>query len=195
MKNLTINNRNLAGLVSKDAHRPSMQHVYYNPAPDLSKTNLEISEGMGVLVATNGHLMGVFEVEPSEGDSEALIPLEAFKGLTKNGEILTNGSIEATRKDGSTAAFPNELERDGPFPNWQAVWPNQETESVEAIGFNPLYLKTLYESIPGTPSEKQEKVRMEFHGPNRAIVFSPVDSSPHEPRILLMPMMLDAAYS
>ena len=190
MRNLTINNRNLAGLVSKDPIRPSMQHVYYNPSPEPSTTGPSITEGMGVLVATNGHLMGVFEVEPSEGDSEALIPLDAFKGLTKNGQILTNGSIEASRPYGATAVFPNEIDRDGPFPNWQAVWPDGETEGVEAIGFNPRYLKTLYESIPGKPSEKG-KVRMEFRGASRAIVFSPVDSSPHEPRILLMPMMLD----
>lgn len=102
---------------------------------------VEVRKGQGVLVATDGSVLGAhaFPVDADEPDAEFIIPLDAIKALKARGstsvEILRDGMTLTIRTpDGDTQATAI----DGKFPDWRRVMPDRP--SGEHAHFDPDHL-------------------------------------------------------
>jgi len=105
---------------SKDASRPAIAEPF-----------LDIKDGAGVVVATNGRAMAIVPVEVTEKDASGYLSadcLKAARKLTKQDVILeANGVV--TMANGAT--MPREgLARNEKFPNWRQVMPSDEGYDV-----------------------------------------------------------------
>lgn len=152
---LTLTHKNVKAAVSHDSLRPAMQGALYRP---------EEKE----LVATNGHILVRWPVEPSEGDTPGVVPLDAFHttGIHKNKrnedpELRTNGKIETV---GNVATKVTEFV-DEEYPQFERVWTENEDPTFE-IGFSLDTLQQLIDSFPASANNRS--VRFRFSSKNRA---------------------------
>lgn len=165
--------KHLKGIVSHNYFRPAMMGVKYEPQNNR-------------IVATNGYVLGVFDVIPSEGDVECILPLEAFdyKGLvSKNGtvEIKTNGKIEVIGDIGRKTLEPiNET-----YPDWECVWPKDPNNATATISFDLDLVDCIRNAIPS----KEKKVTLAFNGERQACVVTPIDPDAGC-KFLLMPYFI-----
>ena len=110
------------------ASKDSTRHVLMAPF-------LEVKEGKGNLIATNGQGLVVIPVEISESDVSGHIPLTALKESRKGKvaePILECSEKAILLQDG--ASFPRvDL---GNFPNWRQVIPDQEGKTLRRVALN-----------------------------------------------------------
>lgn len=98
---------------SKDAHRPAIGEPY-----------LDVKDGAGFLVSTNGKAMAIVPVEVTDKDASGFLSGECLKAgrkLTRQDVVLEANGV-ATLTNGAT--MPREgVGRNEKFPNWRQVVP------------------------------------------------------------------------
>lgn len=95
--------------------------------------SLEIEEGEGRLIATNGRTLAVIPVELSKGDEPGLVPGEALGTKRRGEECMECGHAqegdvigvpgEVLVSGGKAVVVPLCLEATGKFPEWRGVLP------------------------------------------------------------------------
>ena len=164
----TINARQLKNLASNDCLKPSLRGVFLNT---------EKKE----LCATDGHVLGRYQVEVAETDNNAVLPLAAFEyktgrqGYTAE-EFAVNGNVSRTTCHNSTeqkerAEFPLIDER---FPDYEQVLP-VDTPEYE-IGVDLKLLQKIAAAMP----TKEKTVKLSFSGPVGAIRIEPTAGAADE---------------
>lgn len=147
--------------------------------------SLEIEDGMGRLVATNGRALAVVPVELSEGDEPGLVPREAIgappqnvEGLDDDGEwysvraALPQAEIRV-RKGGSSVTHDHKAP-EGEFPKWNSVLPAADAPGTLVVKLSTELLHDLARAIgaaekgvtlripqPGADGEIRTAIRVE----------------------------------
>ena len=182
----TINARQLKNLASNDCLKPSLRGVFLNT---------EKKE----LCATDGHVLGRYQVEVSETDHNAVLPLSAFEYKTGKqgytvGEFAVNGNVSRTTCHNSTgqeerAEFPLVDER---YPDYENVLPVDNPEYE--IGVDLKLLQKIAAAMP----TKEKTVKLSFSGPVGAIRIEPTAGAADEMKgngekfsFIVMPMRLE----
>jgi DNA polymerase III sliding clamp (beta) subunit (PCNA family) len=139
----------------------------------INEPYLEIVEGKGTLVATNGMIMSMVPVEIEEGDVEGYVNQEAIKASRKTFKprdvktFKASGCIQLF--DGQT--FPrNGKARDYQFPKFRQVIPKFDKPTIK-IGIDATLLARLAEAM-GT-----EGVVLEIQDEFSPILVTPSNSS------------------
>jgi DNA polymerase III sliding clamp (beta) subunit (PCNA family) len=124
---------------------------------------LDVQDGKGTLVATDGRKMVILGVELGQNDVQGWVSIPALvaarKAAGKSPDVVIecNGACKLT--DGT--AFPRPLDSDFRFPNWRQVVPEEGRKSVFRVSFNPEYLMELAKALGST-----DKVVLEFGADN-----------------------------
>ncbi len=130
--------------ISKDKRRTAIREPY-----------LDIKEGKGTLVVTDGRILAAIPVDVSDTDASGYLSAAVLKAGRKasRGEIADIGANGvATLADGSTMPRAGEA-ADNNFPNWRAVVPDEYDETAIEIGLDALRLWQLAQAI-GTQGVK-----------------------------------------
>lgn len=111
---------------------------------------LEVKDGKGTIVSTDGRILAHIPVEVAEQDVSGYVSAEVLKAARKVAgrgdiaEVALNGN--ATLLNGAT--MPREGEsKDNQFPNWRAVVPENYTEPAITIGIDALRLWQLAQAM------------------------------------------------
>lgn len=112
---------------------------------------LEIADGTGTLIATDGRAMAILPVEPGEHDVTGYVSekaLAAARKLVRKGEQVTvqcNGACTLT--DG--ASFPRPFADDSgvKYPQWRQVLPDATRESKLRVTLDPALLARLASAL------------------------------------------------
>lgn len=168
----TLTHTGAKALVSKDALRPAMQGVQFQAEH-------------ARLIATDGHKLVVFPVEVEEGDTSAVLPVDAFntRGVVDRGEqakITVNGNVTV---EGSKGKITFET-IDEQFPNWLACWP--EGQPLIEIGLNLDLVCEVAKALP----RGERTVKLSIRGASKAIEFQQTRSEGEPVKGLIMPVML-----
>jgi hypothetical protein len=136
--------------------------------PVLAAPYLEVQDGAGTMIATNGRSMAVIpvEIDPHDVSGWVSIPaLVADRKLARKSEpveIVCNGSCALS--DGSTFPRPLATPANAPedyihsrFPNWRQVVPDATKEPKLSILLDPSLLMELAKALGAS-----EGVRLEF---------------------------------
>lgn len=162
---------------SKDKTRYYLNGVY-----------CKVKDGKQTLVATDGHMMAIYETETGQGDHDGIIiSSDAIKTLFKAMPKKLNFVIEV--KDGQVSmgnyiTLPNVL-IEGTFPDYERVIHTGEPEAITDIGFNPELVKRAGDIIKAITDSKYGFLRMQFYGQEEAAIFTTKDDS--NLRIIVMP--------
>ncbi len=131
--------------ISKDKNRVALRESY-----------LDITDGKGSIVVTDGKILAVIPVAVTPEDSAGYISTEVLRRARKVGrsdemEVALNGN--ATFPDGGT--MPRSVEgKDCQYPNWRAVIPTYSKEdTILEIGIDALRLWQLAQAM-GTQGVK-----------------------------------------
>jgi len=136
----------------------------------LTAPYLDMADGYGKLVATNGKIMAVVPVETGEHDVDGWVSIDAIKSGRKLGtrleseiEITCNGVCAL--KNGNSFPRPNQSDESCKFPNWRGVIPPCDRESAFSVTINPELLLDLARAIG---SEK--RITLKFGRDNGEVV-------------------------
>ena len=175
----------LKSAVSTDTLRPAMAGVYY----DVDESRL---------VATDGHIMVTYPVEPGEDDVSCIIPVDAFsKDVEEIGTAMSStpevmpAKITVVTKSG-IIMMDSISER---YPSWKSVWPDRDPKNkpvpVDVIKFNAKLLGRLGKVIPSIGKDSASSVKLTFYGNNKGVVFETTmnDTGP-EIKGMIMPMSM-----
>ena len=130
---------------------------------------LDIKEGQGNLIATNGKAIAVIPVEIGPDDVQGHIPIDGLKAARKSVRGK-GGQIEATANGAFTLPTGQSFPRPtGPtFPNWRQVIPAGSTYVFE-IGLDAKLLLDLVQAMGG-----KGQVRLSFTGKHDPIIVNPM---------------------
>jgi len=138
--------------VSDDKTRLSLGYPY-----------LDVQDGKGTLVATDGRKLVILGVELGANDVQGWVSIPALVAARKLAGKLPDVVLECNGAcklpDGT--AFPRPLDSDFRFPNWRQVVPDEGRESVFRVSFNPEYLMELAKALGSS-----DKVTLEFGADN-----------------------------
>lgn len=96
---------------------------------------LDVTEGKGNLIATNGMGFVVVPVEVSENDVSGHVSIQALKASRKEKNL--EPSLECLEKTIALQDGSNLPRVDlGEFPNWRQVIPNQEGKTLRRVALN-----------------------------------------------------------
>jgi DNA polymerase III sliding clamp (beta) subunit (PCNA family) len=150
-------NCKIEAVASTDASRPVLHAPY-----------LEVKDGRGTLVATNGRSLVALPVEVTEHDVDGWVSIPAivagrkWAGKRDTVEIACNGSC--TLPDGVSFPRPLATPADAPadyipsrFPNWRQVVPDKDRKTVLKVSFNPTLLMGLANALGSG-----EQITLEF---------------------------------
>ena len=120
--------------VSKDATRHAITEPY-----------LDITDGVGTMIATDGRIMAIVPVDLGEHDVAGYVAVAGIKQarkLAKKGmpDFAVNGAIALS--DGSTLPRDGQA-KDGTFPKWRQVVPDYTGKITCKIGLNAALLANL----------------------------------------------------
>ena len=108
---------------------------------------LDITEGVGTLISTNGKTLARVPVEIDPTDQAGYVSKEAIKAARKTrlGEILLTDGKAAV----STGPTFNRTGAAGDcnFPNWRQVWPAADRVNVVTIGLDAKLLWELAQAM------------------------------------------------
>lgn len=127
----------------------------------LNAPYLDITEGHGTLVATDGRMLARMPVELEDGDTAGYVPvaaLAAARKVAKKGEQLAvrlNGQAIVSSA-GQEATFARNA-AEAQFPNWRQVIPKDEPKA--RIALNPELLLRLAKAIGS-----EERIVLEIMG-------------------------------
>lgn len=147
----------IEAVVSDDATRPVLSAPY-----------LEVQDGAGTLISTDGRAMAIIPVEVGEHDVSGWVSIPALvsaRKLARKGqdvEIQCNGSCSLV--DGSTFPRPHSAPANAGiehvpsrFPNWRQVVPNETVSPVFRVCLDPSLLLALANALGSG-----ESVTLEF---------------------------------
>lgn len=140
----------------------------------LNEPYLDIKDGKGNLVATDGRRCVVIPVELSEKDVAGYVSSDVLQAARKLASKTLPASVElngsATFTNGMTMPRNGAAEGQGNYPNWRQVVPTEELP--HKIAFN---VRWLYECAQAMGAET---VVLQFSNPNSPIVLTPQGVSP-----------------
>lgn len=163
-----------------DDLRPIMQHVFFDD---------------GFLICTDGHILlkqslkqNIFYDEEISIMNGKYLHRNAFDEVFRY-DMVTVSEDGFTCRKGGVECLIKFSEPDGVYPKWKAVLPeNKNKGSVDEIGINV----NLLNRINKITLSYKKAMKFEFHGKNRGILITPMDSdlTPEDETILVMPAML-----
>jgi hypothetical protein len=119
---------------------------------------LEVNEGKGLLIATNGRAMAILPVEVGERDVTGYVSPQALVASRKlvrgNGDIEVDCNEACTLKNG--AAYPRPFAAPAGagedyvptrFPNWRQVLPDKDRVVKTRVAINPSLLMDLAKAM------------------------------------------------
>lgn len=130
----------IESVASDDATRSSITEPF-----------LEIADGKGQLIATNGMALAIVPCEVQEGDKSGFVSAESLSNARKathkrlsHVEIHCNDALAV--KDGATFSRPTD-ETLGKFPNWKQCVPPLDRVPTYRIAFNARLLAELSKAM------------------------------------------------
>jgi hypothetical protein len=147
----------------------------------LDTAKLEIEDGKGTLVVTDGRALAILPVELSPGDEPGLIPGEAFGQLEE--EVDEDGFEYPTDREfivsnGCAKIVRDEKNAPTEFPNWRAVVPAPDAPAAVEFAICPRLLHMLARAmgtngvrlrvpLPGADGQVRSPIRVD--GPGGAV--------------------------
>ena len=142
------------------------------------------------IVATDGHVMGVFKVPGAAGD--VILPLalvqQVIKAAKKAGLVeveILEGKVSMTV---GGATFGGAL-IDGTFPDYRRVIPATVPSEGATAQFDPALIERAYAGVAAYYGVKPNVLRLEHNGPAPGVVWNPNDIGALG---IVMPMRSDA---
>lgn len=142
----------------------------------------------GKVIATDGHVMGVFDAPGAAGD--VILPLALVQQVIKAAKKAALVEVEILEGKVSMtvggATFGGAL-IDGTFPDWRRVIPTET--SGEMAQFDLALLERAYAGVAAYYGVKPNLLRLEHNGPSPAVVWHPGNIGAVG---VIMPMRSDA---
>lgn len=137
----------IEAVASTDASRPVLHSPY-----------LEVADGHGTLVATNGFALVALPVEVTEHDVSgwvsipALVAARKFAKRSDTAEVSCN--VACTGWDGVSYPRPHATPANAPadhipsrFPNWRQVVPDKDRQTLLRVSLNPALLMDIAQAL------------------------------------------------
>lgn len=144
----------------------------------------------GRVVATDGHVMGVFEAPGAIGDF--ILPLALVQQVIKAAKKAGLVEVEVLEGRASMtvggATFGGALV-DGTFPDWRRVIPATVPNEGATAQFDLALLERAYAGVAAFYGVKPNMLRLEHNGPAPGVVWNPDDIGAVG---VIMPMRSDA---
>ena len=144
----------------------------------------------GKVIATDGHVLGVFEAPGAAGD--VILPLALVQQVIKAAKKAALVEIEILEGRASMtvggATFGGAL-IDGTFPDWRRVIPAIVPSEGATAQFDLALLERAYAGVAAFYGVKPNVLRLEHNGPAPAVVWHPGDIGALG---IVMPMRSDA---
>lgn len=125
---------------TKDVQRASILEPY-----------LDICEGKGNIIATDGKIMAVVPVEVGEGDTSGYLSGDALKAARKCAGRCEAATLEANSNvslpSGVTMPRNGKVDGDYQFPNWRAVMPDEKNGYKFAVAIDARRLWALAQAM------------------------------------------------
>ena len=144
----------------------------------------------GRVVATDGHVMGVFDAPGAAGD--VILPLALVQQVLKAAKKA--GLVEVEILEGRAsmtvggATFSGAL-IDGTFPDYRRVIPATVPSEGATAQFDPALIERAYAGVAAYYGVKPNMLRLEHNGPAPGVVWHPGDIGALG---VVMPMRSDA---
>lgn len=124
--------RDAGSFVTKEQSRYSLDTIRIEPEKGV------------VIIATDGHTLGVFHDQDGECPAEGIMLrfdsyLAEMCGKQRTLEVNDDGSASLLNRGREDVRF-SRIESDGSFPNWRAVLPKW-TPDIERSDYNPEYIE------------------------------------------------------
>lgn len=158
-RNITVKASYLAALapfMSKEETRFCLQGVFIAP----HRSHRGAGRGI-VLVATDGHRMGVIHDPDGETNGEWICPIpqaleRAILSKKTNAVQAVLGGDVCTLKDGEGKTVFQHFAPpiDGTYPDWKRVIPTKRAQGREPAAFNPKYLGDFQKVIAALTTHK-----------------------------------------
>jgi hypothetical protein len=116
----------------------------------LTQPYLDIQDGEGRMIATDGKCMAVVPVDVDANDVAGHVPAESLKTARKVWGKLTLNTLAVGESAVSVGDYQWKRPLDmGKFPNWRNVIPSPEKDRTEIlrVGINPEFLSRVAEAI------------------------------------------------
>lgn len=145
----------------------------------------------GFAYASNEHIAiknGISEISNFDPDEIEILDGKAIKGKIYS-ELLKEHAVNINAS--GFHCFTKGVEKHYPFsvpgkvPDIERVFTETGLEPLDVVGLNPVLLETLQKALPDNFG-----VRLEFHGPKKAISVYPIDRPNGISKGLIFPMIV-----